>query len=277
MSKRIGVVVATHPEDHSVDLVMTDDGARLTGVQVMTPNGSNRSGSVDLPHITPNGDKWDITQRNKDQDMIAVVDFVGKIPLVHGFVFPQISQMTFSDPKLKINRHQSDVYSAIDGDGNVEFYHPSGAYIRIGEAPDHVDLNSKNVDKSFATDRNTGKRVNIRVATGGNTVVFTMTPDGEVSFKLEQDFKIEAQGNFSLEAQGNISLKAGGTLSTESGGATTIKAPTITEDGNTTVTQNFNVDGSTTVKAITSNGKDISSTHKHLGVLSGPAQTGVPV
>jgi hypothetical protein len=242
----------------------------------MTPHGSSRSGTVDLPAITPNGDKWDITQRNKDQDMLAVVDYVGKVPVVSGFLYPQVNQMLFDDPKMKFTRHQSDVYSAIDGDGNAEFFHPSGAYIRVGESPDHVDLKSKNVDKSLDTDRNTGKRVNIRVATGGNTVVVTLTPDGEVSFKLEQDFKIEAQGNISMEAEGNISLKAGGTLTTESGGATTVKAPTITADGDTNVTGSFDVGGSTSVKAITSNGKDIGDTHKHLN-SGGPSVGGVPV
>ncbi len=285
MSKRIGVVVATHPGDHSVDIVMADDGARLTGVQIMSPNASSRSGSVDLPDITPNGDKWDITQRNKDQDMIAVVDFVGKVPLVSGFLYPQINQMLFDDKKTKFTRHQSDVMSTIDGEGNMELFHPGGAYIRIGEAPDHVDLKDKNTDKSLNPDRNTGKRVNIRVATGGNTVVLTMTPDGEVSFRIDQDFIVEANGDISMKADGNVSIEAGGafsikagsTLDTESGGATTAKAPTITADGNTNVTGSFDVAGSTSVKAITSNSKDISNAHKHLGVTPGGGQTGVPV
>jgi porphobilinogen synthase len=42
-----GIVVAVHPEDHSVDVVLSD-GRRLTGVQVSTPNGSTRSGTSDM-------------------------------------------------------------------------------------------------------------------------------------------------------------------------------------------------------------------------------------
>jgi hypothetical protein len=276
MGYRQGVVVAVHPEDHSVDLVMTDDGARMTGVQVMTPNGSSRTGGVDLPTITPSGDKWDITKPNKDQDMRALVAYVGRVPVVAGFLYPQINQMLFKDPKMKFYRHQSDVMYAIDGDGNIELDHPSGTYIRIGETPDKVDLSSQNVDKSLKTDRNTGKQVNIRVATGGNTVVLTMTPDGEVSFTCDQDFKIEtkanidfkADGNVLIEAAGNMSLKAGGTINTESGGNTTLKAPTVQADAA------FDVTGDTSVKYITSNNKNISDTHTHDNVMAGPAITG---
>lgn len=209
MSLRVGIVVATHPEDHSVDLVMADDGSRLVGVQVQAPSASTRSGTVNLPAIPEKADKWDISKRT-EQEVEAFVDFVGRTPVVTGFKFPQVNQILSKDPKMLYSRHQSDVEYMIDGDGNVQFNHPSGAYIRIGETPDKAETAGKNADGNAKIDRNTGRKVNIRVGLAGNAVVLTMTPEGAVTFKLEQDFSIEAAGNIALKAQGGISLDAVG-------------------------------------------------------------------
>lgn len=205
MTDRIGYVVATHPDDHAVDLVMADDGSRLIGVQVMTMNGSTRSGSIDLPDVPEKADKWDITKLT-GQDMKAVVGYVGRMPVVRGFLYPQINQMLSKDPKLRFDRHQSDVMSSIDGDGNMQIVHPSGAYIRIGESPDLVDMAGKNADASLQVDRNTGRKVNFRIGLAGNAVVVTMTPDGDVTIRLEKDFTIEAGGKGLIKAVDSITL-----------------------------------------------------------------------
>lgn len=248
--KKKGIVVATHPGDHSVDLVLAD-GRRLTGVQVATPNGSARSGTFDMPAVPDRADKWDITKPN-GQDQIALVDFVDGIPVVTGFLFPQVSQMTFDDPKMRVTRHQSDVMSSIDGDGNIQITHPSGTYIRIGETPDKVDMASKNTDASLAADRNTGRKVNIRIGLAGGVLELTMTPDGAVSLKCAKTINIEA------------------------GEPVVVKAPAVTLDTpSTTLTGDLDVQGSTTVRAITSNGKNISDTHQHLN-SGGPGTGGVP-
>lgn len=267
---RQGVVVATHPDDHSVDLVMVDDGSRVIGAQVMSWNGSSRSGKIDLPSVDQKLNKWDITKRG-DQEVIAMVGYVGRQPVVLGFRYPQISQMTFSDPKFRIDRHQSDVYSSIDGDGNIELHHPGGAYIRFGEQPDHVDLSSKNADASFALDRNTGRKVYLRVELAGNVARLTLSPDGECTLTLDksfdlhakEDIKLKADGDVSIEAAGKVDIKAGDTIKTESVGNTTIHAPTITEQGNVSTTGSLDVQGDTSVKSITSNGKNISDSHYH--------------
>ncbi|QNJ57330.1 tail-associated endolysin [Pseudomonas phage Dolphis] len=205
----MGVVVATHPEDHSVDLVMVDDNSRLTGVQVMTPNGSSRSGSIDLPAVPEKNDKWDISQRT-GQDQIAIVGYLGRNPIVTGFLYPQVNQMLSKDPKRMVGRHQSDVQWSIDGDANVQFQHPSGTYIRIGEAPDAEDTAGKNADGNSKADRNTGRKVNVRIGLAGNAVVLTMTPEGAVTFTLEKDFTIEAQGAIAMKAKGDISMETQG-------------------------------------------------------------------
>lgn len=252
MSDRIGYVVATHPEDHSVDLVMADNGERLIGVQVPTMNASTRTGTIDLPAVPDKRDKWDITQLT-GQDMKAIVGFVGRNPVVRGFLYPQVNQMLSKDPKMRIDRHQSDVMTTIDGDGNIQLTHPSGTYIRIGETPDKVDMAGKNSDGSSAFDRNTGRMVNIRIGLAGGVLELTMTPTGGVLLKAAQGVNIEA------------------------GEASTFKAPSITLDAaETHITGGLTVGGATSLQAVTSNGKDIGSTHRHAN-SGGPSVGGTPV
>jgi hypothetical protein len=190
-----GIVVATHPSDHSVDLVLAD-GRRMVGVQVATPNGSTRSGTFDMPAVPDKADKWDITKLT-GQDQIALVDFVGDIPVVVGFLFPQISQMTFDDPKMRVTRHQSDVMSMVDGDGNMQVTHPSGAYVRMGETADAVNLGSKNTDASLAADRNTGRKLFMRVVVPGSFDL-KITPDGQLSLTLSKGAVIDAPDGITL-------------------------------------------------------------------------------
>lgn len=237
---RTGIVVATHPEDHSVDLVMVDNGERLIGVQVATPGGSTRSGTVDLPAVPEKKDKWSITHET-GQDMKALVGFVRGQPVVAGFLYPQINQMLSQDPKLRYSRHQSDVEWMIDGDGNIQLNHPGGAYIRIGETPDKVDTAGKNADGNSKIDRNTGRKVDIRVSLAGNAVKLTMTKDGKVTLEMDSDLGIQVGGNADITVQGNTSVT--------SAGAATVKAPTVTLDApETTCTGNLTVEGMLTFK-----------------------------
>lgn len=193
--KKKGIVVATHPGDHSVDLVLAD-GRRLTGVQVATPNGSARTGTFDMPAVPERADKWDITTQN-GQDQIALVDFVDGIPVVTGFLFPQVSQMTFDDPKMRVTRHQSDVMSSIDGDGNMQITHPSGAFIRLGETADAVNMASKNTDASLATDRNAGRKLFMRVVVPG-AFDLKISPEGQLTLTLSQGAVIDAPDGITL-------------------------------------------------------------------------------
>ena len=232
-----GIVVATHPGDHSVDVVLSD-GRRLAGVQVLTPNGSARSGTFDMPAMPEReGDaKWDVS-RPHGQDQIALVEFIGEAPVVVGFLYPQVSQMTFDDPKLRVTRHQSDVMTSIDGDGNIQLDHPSGTYIRIGEAPDRVDLAGKNTDGSLAADRNTGRRVNVRIGLAGGVLELTLTPTGGVLLKAAEEVTLDAplvRCKHDLTVEGVLTYQGG---MVGSGGATTAAITgNITVDGNVTAT-----------------------------------------
>ena len=225
MTLRKAIVVEVHPQDHSVDLVMLDDGTRHIGVQVLTPNGSARTGMVDLPEIPKLDNKWDITKRN-GQDMEALVDFVGRTPVVTGFTFPQINQMLLKDPKARRFRHQSDVETLIDGDGNMQISHPSGTYIRIGEAVDADTLSGKYADNS-ATDRNQAKAVNVHIAMAGGTATFTIAPNGAVSLTTQSTVAVEAQGAVTLHTQSTMDIHAAGAITMGSDASIALTAPRI--------------------------------------------------
>lgn len=251
MTLRQAIVVEVYPNGHAVDLVMLDDGTRHYGVQIQTMNGSTRSGTVDLPEIPKRDNKWDITQAT-GQDMIATVDFIGRNPVVTGFLYPQINQMLLKDKKTKLFRHQSDVTQTIDGDGNIQVTHPSGFYVRIGETTESDTLDGKYAHSS-SMDRNQSKRVNIHIGMAGGVLELTLSKTGVVTLRCDEGVSIDA------------------------GQPVSIKAPSVTLDTpETTVTGNLTVQGDTSVQAIESRGHDISSTHVHTGVIPGGANTGTP-
>lgn len=203
-----------------------------------------------MPEINPAGDKWDIT-KTTGQDMKALVSFVGTNPVVTGFLFPQVNQMLLKDGKSRRYRHQSDVETLIDGDGNIQVTHPGGTYIRIGEAVDKDTLAGKYADTSTG-DRNTGRLVNVHIGMAGGTATLTIAPDGSVTLKTETTVNIEAAGSV------------------------TVKASSVMLDASeTTITGNLTIDGSTSLKAVTSNGKNIGDSHTHLN-SGGSGTGGVP-
>lgn len=283
MSLRIGRVTAVHPEDHSVDLVMVDDGSRLTGVQVLAVGASSNTGVVNLPEPAATPDKWDLTQRTS-RDASAVVGMVGSVWVVVGFLMPQVSQMTFAAGRY-VNRLASDVYTSVDGNGNIELHHPSGAYIRLAETPDHEDLAGQNFDGNWALTKNTGRSLHLQVVVGGTTV--HITPGGDISIDHPGNLTVNTGGNASLTVAGNASATVSGTTTVTSTGAAAVHAPAVTIDApTTTCTGALNVNGLLTFSAgmtgsggsgatvsitgnvattgtVSNNGVNIGSTHTH--------------
>lgn len=212
-SLRWGRVAAAHPEDYSVDLVMTDTGERIVGVQVLSPSASTNTGYNNLPSpATPaSGNPWDLTQATS-RDVLAGVAYFGPYPVVLGFRFPQICQMLFADINRSINRHASDFYTSIDGQGNFEAYHPSGTYFRVGASPAHEDLTGKDFDGQWKISKNTASapHVHLTVAHAGSPVA---------------SIDIDPSGNISLQNNGNLSATVGGTVTGTVTGAVTLNAP----------------------------------------------------
>lgn len=258
MALRKAIVVGANPQDHSLDLVMVDNYSRYTGVQVQANSASSRTGSIDLPDVQPRENKWDIS-KPAEQEIQALVDFVGRTPIVTGFIYPQISQMTHADGKLKYNRHTSDVQTYTDGNGNMGVLHPSGAHITIGEAPEPKEFKGANADKSSAIDRNTDKKVHVRVALAGNVAVLTMFPDGHCTLHLDKTLDIDCT---------TATIKASDSI--------------VLDTPQTEITGKLHVKGEvTTDSTITSKGDQVAggiSTMKHVhgGVESGGSKTSGP-
>lgn len=241
MSMNLARVVAIHPEDNSVDLVMVDDGARLAGVQVLAGAASSNSGRAELhePGRTV-GDRWTLTEETS-RDLIAVVGYVNRNPLVVGFLFPQVCQLLFARKNFRVNRHPSDVYTTVDDAGNVEVYHPSGTYLRIGEAPEHEDLTGQDFDKRWKIERNTGKAVHVQLQVknaGALKATLHIDPSGNVALDHTGDLGVSTAGSIEVSAGGSIALTSGGLL--------------------------------------THNGKNVGATHTHGGVVPGGGSTAVP-
>lgn len=238
----IGVVVATYPEGQSIDVLIGEDGSRLSNIQVMAPGGSSNTGRVDLPAIgAALGEaRWDITGP-VERYVRAVLAYYRGIPVCIGFLLPQITQMTFQRENFRVERHASDVYSTVNAAGDMETYHPSGTYLRIGASPAHEDLTARDFDRQWAIGNNTGAAVHAHlvVANAGNVVAtididpggnvtlthagnLTTTTAGNATLNVSGALAVNVTGNVAVAAQGGVSVTAGGGVTVSGGGAVSI-------------------------------------------------------
>ena len=218
---KLAKVVKVNPGGHSVDLLFLDDGSRVPGVQVLSESASTNTGLVNMPE--PSGGGWDAgASLTGDRDLIAVVAFYRGLPLVQGFLFPQVCQMLFDRANFKVDRHASDVYSTVDNDGNIEVFHPSGTYLRIGESAAHEDLSGQDTDGKWAITKNTGKAVHVQLTIkngGAQKASLNIDPSGNVT--------LDHVGNYSQNVGGNYALTVGGTYRATSAGAYNLKSPSF--------------------------------------------------
>jgi hypothetical protein len=266
-----GIVVATHPEDHSVDLVMSD-GRRMVGVQVMTSNGSTRSGVFDMPAVPTKKNKWDISKPT-GQDQIAIVDFVDGLPIVVGFLFPQVSQMTLNDPKTRMTRHQSDVITMLDGNGNYQRLHPSGAAMIIGESIIRSIIKEKNTDKNLKVDVNLNRQVNIFFGTKEDASSLKLLFTGNAILHGDMLAQMDST-HVKLDAKLDVTIKGARTvkiiapkIELQATNEITMTAPTITMNATTVNVPTGDVVAST-VSLVN---------HLHSGVIPGTGDTEKPI
>lgn len=227
-------VVDIHPESHAVDVVLMDDGRRISGVQVLAGSAGTNFGVADL--AMPDAVGYE-AKNSKTRDIYAVLSWVRDIPVVLGFLYPQVAQCLFREKERMVYRHASDVYVTIDGNGNTEIYHPSGAYFRIGESGAHEDLTGKDYDKVWAIKRNTDKKVHIHLEQGGGVAALDIDPAGNIS--------LTHAGNLTTSTGGNLSATVGGSTDLNSG-PVTITAPSLTINAETTINGNVSVNGGVT-------------------------------
>lgn len=267
---RAAKVVGVHPEGYAVDIVFVDTGARANWVQVLAVGASTNTGLMDMPEPAKPAGAYGMTD-SKDRDVYALVGLVGGgVPIVLGFLYPQVCQMLFRDMNRKIERHASDWYTSVDGAGNFEACHPSGTYFRIGGTAAHEDLTGEDFDGKWAITKNTDAAVHVHLSVKNAGV---------------------EKASVSIDPAGNIAIQADGTTSLNSAGAVTVTAPTVTIDApSSTFTGTVLIEGHLTFEDgatgvgtvsvssgdVTADGKSLK-THTHSGVTAGGANTGAPV
>jgi hypothetical protein len=206
-------VVGVNWDQHSVDLVSMTSGQPMCGVRVMSQYASTNTGlnslvTPDLPNGLKPGEQFDKGGNTGTRDIIACVAFFDGLPIVQGFLFPQTSQMLFSDKDRKIDRHSSDVYSSITKDGDFEFSHPSGAFVRVAVASAHEDLTGKDADGLWKIARNTDKQVHIHVEQAGGTYI-DIAPNGNVEVSVQGTVSVTSTGTATVNSP-TIDLKGAG-------------------------------------------------------------------
>lgn len=292
----LGRVVAVHPEDNSVDIVLVTTGARVPGVQVLAPHGSSNSGFTDLQEPAPSGDQWDNTQR-REWDTFAAVGFFAGRPVVIGFLLPQVSEVLFKRKNFRVDRHASDWYQTIDDAGNVEWCHPSGSYLRVAEDPEHEDLTGQDFDKKWSQKRNLDKQpwlsVLLRNQAGGEVMRLRADPQGNVTLKHTENLFVETGGNGTVHIVGNASVsidgsasvvvggnaqvQVGGSTDIASGGSMHISAPDLTIDAPTKINGGATINGGASIAgSLANNGVNVGSSHTHGNVRVGPDRTSTP-
>lgn len=199
---RIARVLKTIPEAHAVDIQYLDGGGKVPSVQVMS-GASNNSGYVDLPAVEPPDPDYPL-RRTRGRDVYVVVGTVGGIPVVLGFLTPEVSQVLFKDRvNFRIDRHPSDVYSSLDDDGNLSMVWPNGTALTVGEHTAPEDLTGKDFDAKWKLERNTGRSTHVRLvvkAAGDQKALIHITPDGDATIQLDGDLNLAVTGNINSSA-----------------------------------------------------------------------------
>lgn len=209
MIDELGKVVAIHPESNCVDVVLYRTGLRLPAVRVLGDMATGQTGVANL-HEPDCKDGFESANTGK-RDIVAAIAYYKEFPMVVGFMFPEVAECLFARNDFKVDRHASDVYSTIDADGNMETYHPSGTYLRIGTSPAHEDLTGKDYDAIWKIERNTQKavHVHVRVANAGATkATVDIDPQGNVTINNEGSTVWHSKGDIQITSDAHIGLTA---------------------------------------------------------------------
>lgn len=235
-------VTAYHPETHKADLLFIKDGRLVPGVRVMCADASTDSGTIGLavPDAQAKADPY-APPAAGERVLIACVGYYDGMPVVQGFLFPEVSEMLFPDPGRIMVRTPSDFYHTVDGKANAEWFHPSGAYVRIATTPAHEDLVGKDRHGKFNPRRNSGEKVHIHIEQAGGMASVDIDPDGKITIMSESDLVAEFQGAATVHTVGKTTITA------ESGA--TVKAPEVLVDSpKSRFTGEVEVDGLLTYK-----------------------------
>lgn len=239
---RLAKVVSSNPEENSVDVMFIDNGTRAAGVQVMSQSASSKGGVSYLPDpsVDHEGGKWSLSATG-DRDIYAVVALVSRMPVVIGFMFPQVTHAAFKDYRnMRLDRHASDLEVVTLDNGSHTVRHPCGTHTTIGEVP---ELEEKDFDRVYARERNLrpeglaitqeAKKVKlngegkvdqrvlcakVEISPLGHVLISAHDGDGveRASVKLIGDFEGGGLGRVNVWTDGDLVVEAGKNVRVES-------------------------------------------------------------
>lgn len=220
-------VVAVDYKTQTLDLVMTEDSRPVNNVRVMSPTASSNTGFFDVPKpdvldLNAQFDNGGVPTNAGARVIIAIVVFYTDMPVVIGFLPPNTSQMRLTDEERMMDRHTSDVYQTIDKDGNFEFAHPSGLYMRIGTTTAHEDLSAKSYGVPWKIAKNTDKQVHLHIEQAGGKATLDIAPDGTIVITTATSVSVQSTGDATVTSGGNVTVSASGTATVTAGGKATM-------------------------------------------------------
>ncbi len=231
----------------------------------------------------------------KKRDVYAIVGTVGGIPIVMGFLKPQVSQVLFKDrPNLRLVDHASGVYSMLEADGTFTKAWPNGTYLKVGVDTDLEDLAGADFDAKWKREDNTDIAPNVRLVVkddaGVQKALINISPEGRATITLAENFELTVAGDATVAVTGSATVTVGedltasvsGDASLTIDGALTSSADSWAHTGpldvDGTIHASGNVTSDATITAATDvvgGGKHLK-THTHGGVTTGLGTTGAP-
>lgn len=108
----------------------------------------------------------------------------------------------------------------------------------------------------------------------GEVVFYHPLSQSKMQYKNNGDIEIDVigeNGSFLITVKKDLKITVAGDVTFDVTGTSTVNVPTTNWTGDINLTGNLDVSGNTTLGAtVTSNGKDISDTHKHAGSPTAP-------
>ncbi|SMF93938.1 hypothetical protein SAMN02949497_1234 [Methylomagnum ishizawai] len=183
-------VIAVHPEGPSIDCVSLRDGRRLVGVPVYSLDAASDGGTIDLPAPVLGHGQDPATAPLGQRERVALIatDQHG-MPHCLGFRFPPVSQMAFKEKNLRIQRHASGVFSAVDAAGNYQWQHPAGIKVLVGASTEFREFQGQGFDKNWHVPAS-GTPTYFRIQTPAFDLV--VNPDGTATMTLSNALTIAA-------------------------------------------------------------------------------------
>lgn len=258
---RLAQVTGVHPERRSLELTYLDDGGRVAEAQVASGVVGSDAGVWAVPSVPrPASERQAGGINPSGRTVMAVVAEIHGRPIVMGFIAPRGSQMAFSEQDRSMYRHSSGAYATIAPDGSIEVRHPGGAALRIGTGATETVPGANGWSPPGAAAPQitlTTSGFTLTVEPGGKTTL-TTSGDVEMTYPLcTMNGPVQVNGNVTIA--GNLSVAAAG------GGAATID-----------MTGQINLTGSMDATTEVTAGSIPLTSHKHIGVQSGPNSTGTP-